>query len=259
MNNLSNMIWIEGRKAIRSRLPVWTALGALFMPLGIAFLIFVATHPEISKKLGLISAKANLVAYAAIDWAAYLVFVGLFIAAGGFFLFVIILSWVFGREFADGVVKDLLAVPVPRASILLAKFLVSLVWSIGLTTLMFAASLAMGMVIQLPGGTLGVILRGGGSVLITALLTILVVTPFALLASLGRGYLLPMGMAALILMMANLVALTGRGEYFPWAVPGLFAQGKSALPAVSYIIVFLTGLAGIAGTYFWWKYADQNR
>ena len=58
---------------------------------------------------------------------------------------------------------------------------------------------------------------------------------------------------------ANLVALTGRGEYFPWAVPGLFAQGKSALPAVSYMIVLLTGLAGIAGTYLWWKYADQNR
>ncbi len=43
MNNLSDMIWIELRKAIRSRMPLWTALGSLFMPLGIAFLIFVAS------------------------------------------------------------------------------------------------------------------------------------------------------------------------------------------------------------------------
>ena len=62
MNNLSDMLWIELRKAIRSRMPLLTALGSLFMPLGIAFLIFVAKNPEIPRKLGLISAKANLVA-----------------------------------------------------------------------------------------------------------------------------------------------------------------------------------------------------
>ena len=37
------------------------------------------------------------------------------IAAGGFILFVLIISWVFGREFADHTVKDLLAVPVHRS------------------------------------------------------------------------------------------------------------------------------------------------
>ena len=46
-------------------MPLFTAVGSLFMPLGIAFLIFVATNPEISQKLGLVSAKANLMAYAA--------------------------------------------------------------------------------------------------------------------------------------------------------------------------------------------------
>ena len=72
MNNLSDMVWIELRKAIRSRMPLWTALGSLFMPLGIAFLIFVSKNPGISAKLGLVSAKANLMAYAATDWPTYL-------------------------------------------------------------------------------------------------------------------------------------------------------------------------------------------
>ena len=80
MNNLSDMIWIELRKAIRSRMPLWTALGSLFMPLGIAFLIFVSKNPEISQKLGLISAKANLIAYSATDWPTYLGLFGLIIA-----------------------------------------------------------------------------------------------------------------------------------------------------------------------------------
>jgi ABC-2 type transport system permease protein len=95
--------------------------------------------------------------------------------------------------------------------------------------------------------------------MITAGLVIAVVMPFALLASVGRGYLLPIGGALLALMMANVVVLAGWAEYFPWGVPGLYAQGKSALPPISYWIVFLTGLAGMIGTYLWWKFADQNR
>jgi ABC-2 type transport system permease protein len=86
-----------------------------------------------------------------------------------------------------------------------------------------------------------------------------VVIPFAFFASLGRGYLLPVGMAILALMMANLVAVAGWGEYFPWAVPGLLAQGKSSLTLASYAVVMLTGLAGMVATYLWWKYADQSR
>src|SRR3990172_8648329 len=117
MNNLSDMIWIELRKAIRSRMPLWTALGSLFMPLGIAFLIFVSKNPEISQKLGLISAKANLIAYSATDWRTYLGLSAMIIAAGGFFLFTFVISWVFGREFADGTLKDMLAVPISRSTI----------------------------------------------------------------------------------------------------------------------------------------------
>jgi ABC-2 type transport system permease protein len=259
MSELADMVWIEQRKAVRSRMPVFTILGSLFMPMGIAFLIFVARNPEISRQLGLVSAKANLVAYSATDWPTYLGLFGQIIAAGGFVLFVLIISWVFGREFVDGTVKDMLAVPVQRSSILLAKFIVVAAWSGVLTVVIFMAGLLMGALIQLPGGSLSVILQGGVLVLVTACLAIMVVLPFALFASAGRGYLLPVGLAVLILMMTNLVAIAGWGEYFPWAVPGLFAQGKSVLPPASYWIVFLTGLAGMYATYLWWMTADQSR
>src|SRR5512142_2185254 len=102
-----DMAWIELRKPIRSRMPLWTAAGSAFLPLAVAFLIFVARNPEISQKLGLVGAKANLTAYAGTDWPAYLGLIALVVATGGFFLFVLILSWVFGREFVDGTVKDL--------------------------------------------------------------------------------------------------------------------------------------------------------
>jgi len=259
MDNLSDMIWIEWRKAIRSRMPLWIMLGSLFMPLGIAFLIFVSKNPEISQKIGLISAKANLIAYAATDWPTYLGLYGQMIAAGGFFLFLLVISWTFGREFADETLKDMLAVPVPRSSILLAKFVVVSIWSALLAMVMLIAGLIMGSILKLPGGSTGEISQGAAMVAITACLTIAVILPFALFAFIGRGYLLPIGLAVLTLMMTNVVAIIGWGEYFPWAVPGLYAQGKSPLPPISYGIVFLTGLAGMFATYLWWKYADQNR
>jgi ABC-2 type transport system permease protein len=153
----------------------------------------------------------------------------------------------------------MLAVPVQRSSILLAKFIVVAIWSAALTIVIFMVGLVMGAIIKLPGGSISVVFQGAALMVITASLVIAVVMPFALFASVGRGYLLPFGMAVLMLMMANLVAVAGWGEYFPWAIPGLVAQGKSSLPPISYGIVFLTGLAGMVATYLWWKVADQSR
>lgn len=259
MHDLPAMIWIELRKAIRSRMPLWTAIGSLFMPLGIAFLIFVARNPEITQQLGLVGAKANIVAYAATDWPTYLRVYGEIIGAGGLILFIMILSWVFGREFVDGTLKDLLAVPVQRGSIVLAKYAVVAIWSEAMTLIIFTAGLITGVLINLPGGSTPVFLQGSALVAKVSFLTIAAVLPFALFASMGRGYLLPIGVAVLMMMMVNLAQILGWGEFFPWAVPALYAQGKSVLTPISYWIVWLTGLVGVIATYLWWKFADQNR
>jgi ABC-2 type transport system permease protein len=259
MNNLSDMIWIETQKAIRSRMPLWTSLGSLFMPLAVAVLILLARNPEVSQKLGLISAKANLIAYSATDWPSYLVLFAEIISAGGFFFFILTVSWVFGREFADGTLKDMLAVPVQRSSILLAKYITVTAWCAVMAIMMLVFGLVMGAIMQLPGGSMSVILDGSVVALITVCLIIADVLPFAFFASVGRGYMLPMALAVLTLIMANMMMVVGRAEYFPWAIPILFAQGESSLTPISYWIVIATSVAGMVATYLWWKYADQNR
>lgn len=258
LSSLADMIWIEWHKAIRSRMPYWTALASLFMPAAIAFLIFVARNLEISQRLGLISAKANLMQFAAVDWSSYLMLSGQVVALAGFFLFVIITSWVFGREFVDGTVKDLLAVPVPRWSILLAKFVVIAIWAIAMAVILLAVSLALGLLLHLPNGSAGVVLQGSGIMAVAAVLTIAAAYPFAFLASAGRGYLLPIGVAVLIVIMTNVVVLTGWGEYFPWSVAGLYPQQTSQMAPLSFLLVLATGIAGMIATYAWWRYADQN-
>ena len=259
MSELMGMLWIELKKATRSRMILWTVLASLLMPFGIAFLIFVSKNPEISQKLGLINAKANLVAYAATDWPTYTGFFGQIIGAGGFILSVFVISWVFGREFSDGTVKDMLAVPVQRSSILLAKFILVAAWSWLLTGVIYSTGLLIGIFLKLPGASYAALIHGGVVVAVTAFLLVPVVIPFALFASLGRGYLLPIAIAALALMLINLAMIIGRGEYFPWAIPMIFAQGETSLGLMNYAIVFLTGLVGMIATYLWWMHADQSR
>ncbi len=259
MRELSDMLWVEARKAWRSWLPLFTTVVALIMPLGIAFLILIATHPDVAQGLGLVAAKANLLAYAKTGWPTYLGLLAQVVAAGGFFINCFVISWVFGREWVDGTLKDLLAVPVARWAILLAKFIVTAIWTAALAAEMLLVGLAAGALMALPDGSPAALLQGSALVAATAGLVIAVVMPIALLASAGRGYLLPIGVAILLLIMANLLVVLGLGPYFPWAVPGLLAQAKGNLVPVSYPIAILTGPLGMLATYVWWQHADQTR
>ena len=260
MRDLTNAVWIELRKATRSPMPLFTALGFLVLAGGLAFLMFIYKYPTFARSIGLISTKANLAGGAA-TWPYYLRTLGQAIAIVGLLLFSLVESWVFGREFADGTLKDLLAVPVARANILLAKFLVVVLWSLLLTVMLFLVSLLLGAAIGLSQGTTEVFWHGIMTLAVAACLVIVDVFPFAFFASVGRGYLLPMGVTLLVLVLGNVVAIAGWGNYFPWAVPALYAEltGKGNLEAASYLLVLLTGLAGMAGTYLWWRCADQNR
>jgi ABC-2 type transport system permease protein len=257
MKTLSDMIWIELRKVLRSRVPFFTALGFLMMPLIGALMIFIYKDPQLARQLGLLGTKANLVVGSA-DWPGYLTLMVEFTALGGFFFFCLAISWTFGREFSDGTLKDLLAVPIQRFDIVLAKFIVAALWCATLILETYVVGLALGAIIQLPGGSLAVIVHGTGLLAAASILSITLVLPFGFFASLGRGYLLPIGIAILTLILGNLSITLGWGDYFPWAVPALLVQEVPIAP-FSYALVALTGLAGVIGTYLWWKYADQNR
>lgn len=259
MNTLSDMLWIELRKAHRSHLPIYTILGSLLIPIGMAFMMFIYKDPEFSRKLGLISAKASLLGKTA-DWPSYLGLFSQATAAIGIIFFTMIIAWIFGREFVDGTLKDILAVPIPRGMILTAKYIVFTLWALSMTVVMYVAGLGMGAIVGMPQGTADVIRQGSATLLITAGLTIVVIMPMAFFASVGRGYLLPMGVAILILIFANVLGIAGWGSYFPWAIPGLYTQGAGAtLEPASYWIVLFTGIVGVLITYLWWKYADQSR
>jgi ABC-2 type transport system permease protein len=257
MSNVAQAIWVEMLKARRSRMPLLTAFGFSLIPLVGGFFMIVLKDPELARRVGLISAKAQITMGAA-DWPTYLGFLSLAAGAGGVILFGLIASWVFGREYSDRTVKDLLALPTSRSAIVSAKFVVVASWSAGLTALVYLIALAVGTAVALPPISAGAFLEGTVTFAVTACLTIALVTPIAFFASAGHGYLPPMAVALLAMGLAQVVGIAGWGEYFPWSIPGVYSQGEN-LGTVSYAIVVLTSVAGIAGTLVWWELADQTR
>jgi ABC-2 type transport system permease protein len=256
MNNLAQAIWVETLKARRSKMPLLTALGALLVPLVGGFFMVILKDPAFARRMGLISAKAQLMAAAA-DWPTLLGLLAQAIVMGGIILFGFIGSWVFGREYADHTVKDLLALPTPRATIVLAKFAVVMAWSALLAAAVCLIGLGVGAAVGLPPAPGETIRQGSLTMAISALLTIPLVTPIAFFASAGRGYLPPLAAAILAIFLAQIIAILGWGEYFPWAIPALYSQGNPLAP-VSVLIVLLTACGGIAGTFIWWERADQT-
>lgn len=260
MKNLSAALTAELMKLRRSRVPLITLVFFLFIPMMMGLMLFIANHPDLAAKLGLVGAKASL--FGTSDCAGYFAVLNQSVAGLGFLGFGFVSAWVFGREYTDRTLKDILALPVSRSSIVTAKFLVIFCWCTLLTVVFFLMALAAGGLFGMGSCPADVLTHAAGKYFATAFLTLILTTPVAFLAGYGRGIVAPIGFVIITLILAQFVAIIGLGPYFPWSIPGAFTAppetaGLSIAP-VSYVILFLTGLAGFWGTLAWWRRADHK-
>ncbi len=192
-----------------------------------------------------------------IHWEQYLTELLDTLAPLGLIGYTFIAAWVFGREFSDRTIKDLLAKPVSRAKIVLFKYLVILAWCLLLSIYMFAVGFAAGAILGVEGGAASFIWSIFLRFLLTSLLYIFVTTPSTLLANVTKGYLAPLGLILIIVILSRVLASFGFAPYFPWTIPSVF-QSTGSLNLSSIMILAYTGIAGIAGTFAWWRYAEQR-
>ena len=251
--------WIKHRHAgIRGVTFVAFALAPVF---GAVFM-FLMKGEGVEGLSGAFRAKAALMSFEA-NWNSYLGLLAQAVGVGGVLIFGFVASWLFGREYADDTAKDLLALPISRARIIHAKFVYYALWCFALAASNGVLGLLFGVSLQLDGWSLAGFLDKLGLYLVTTLLVVLLNTPIAFFALWGRGYLVPLGVVALILVLAQLIGAMGLGTYFPWAVPGIYSgsggeEMKAQLNEWSFILLLGTSLAGYAATVLWWKYADQH-
>lgn len=260
MSALLSALWIEVLKARRSRVTLFTGLGFLILPIVSGLFMVILKDPEAARSMGLISAKAQLVAGMA-DWPTHVGILNMGVSIGGLVVFAMITAWVFGREFVDRTVKEWLAVPTPRWVIIAAKLLLLFLWLPAISLLIFGLGIGIGFLVGIPGWSMALAWSSFGTLMLITLLLVMLMPAVAFVASFGRGYLPPLGWAFLTVVLAQIAGVLGWADWFPWAVPALLGEvnGPRVEPigATSYGVVALAFLIGTAATFIWWQRADQ--
>jgi ABC-2 type transport system permease protein len=221
----------------------------------------ILNNPD-NAQTGMLAAKAEMMSFSN-DWASYLGILSQVIGVGGVLIFGFVASWIFGREYSDGTLKDLLALPISRTKILNAKFVVYLAWCIVLTLSNLILGFIIGSLVGLEPVKTGRLITSINLYAMTALLTIPLGTVVAFFALVGKGYLAPLGFVALTLVLAQVVAAAGLGYYFPWSVPGLYSgaggEFKTQLDSFSYGILVLSSILGYMASLIHFKFADHTK
>jgi ABC-2 type transport system permease protein len=258
-SSVVSVVVTELRKTLRSPIFSITVIGVIVMALMLGLMMFIKKYPDLAKSSILLS-KATMMPGNA-DWRAFFTFFSQMICGAGLLVFGFCASWLFGREYSDRTIKDLLALPIPRRSMVIGKFIVLWGWCVLLFFISFSTALLIGYALQLPGWSLGF---GVHCMLLMFYATLMnaglnMLTSF--FACWTRGVLAPVGFIIVALILGNFVAMLGFAVYYPWGIPMLFAtkgiEGAS-LGAQSIAIVIATAGIGFIATLLRWRFADQN-
>lgn len=245
---------------IRKSKMIWITLAIFTLaPLMGGFFMFVLKDPELARTAGLLGDKAQILGEA--TWPAFFSLLAQIIAVGGIIVFGFVTSWVFGREYADRTIKDLLSLPVHRSINVLAKFISIFLTCLLLSLYVIIVGILIGMLVGLPEWSPSTAMEGLYLLSATTALTLALSPPVAFFACFGKGFLAPLGFVILMVVCAQIIAAIGYGAYFPWAVPALFS-GMTGIPggleSISLFLVLMTAIAGFAATAGWWLFADQH-
>lgn len=172
----------------------------------------------------------------------------------------VVVTWAFGREHVDRTFPSLFSLPVSKASIAGAKFLVLVGWVAVLSILLVIVAFGLGLVAGV--GPLQPVVIGPALLRLfaVALSASVLSLTIGLVASVGRGYLPAVGALILIVATTQVAILFGTGGWVPFAVPGLMAvSGTEGAPELSPLqIALVPGATSVVVwlTVRWWRRAE---
>lgn len=253
------MFSIEMFKVRRSHMIKIVALLFTIAPLSAAFFIFILQDPEFAQKAGLLGEKAQIIGKE--DGFSYLQIHAQMIAVGGMIAYGFVTSWVFGREYVDQTVIELLCLPYPRSIFVIAKFSAAFVTNFLLTIYIITVGMIVGMLLQVKDLSLSLLLAQTPFLLTVTILTAALSFPVAFFASIGKGYLFPLGFVIVTLIFSQLITAIGFGHYFPWSIPALYSGMAGETITFNFInlsLLIVTVSLGFLSTLLWYLIADQD-
>lgn len=246
-------IRVEALKLGRS--PVG-AIGTLALVVGTLALLGGITAALASGNLEL---TAKVGAAATLDWNGLLASAAQITAAGGLLGFGVVLAWMFGREFTDGTIAGLFALPVSRARIAFAKLVVYAAWALTVSLILALGILGLGLLLGY-GAPTADSWAGLGRQGVLTILTAALATPVAWIASVTRSLLAAVGGAIALVIIAQVGALAGAGAWMPLAAPALWAMSNgSSATAIQLALTMVFGAVFALLTCASWARLQLNR
>ena len=166
-------------------------------------------------------------------------------------------AWVFGREYSDRTISEILVKPASKLHMVFVKFVAIFLWDMLLSFFMFSVLLLVGLLLRLNGFSWSFVGSRFLSFLGASFMIMANSTIMAFLANVTKGYLAPIGLTFLIVIVSNIVSGLGLAPYFTWTIPSLFIA-HAPLGMINLLIPFITGLLGFIVTVFWWSNAEQQ-
>lgn len=253
MNGVLVATAIEARKA--SAAPV-VRTATVLLVIGITVLISSFTlaaragNEQVLAQLGPLSEFAG--------WELYLGLSAQVTGAASVLGFGVTLSWIVGREFADGTISALFGLPISRAQLCGAKLLIYAVWASGLAIVLTAVLGGVGLAIGL-GPMTGETVSALGRQLVLVVLSAGLATPAAWAATLGRGLLPGIAATIAVVVVAQVGVVAGAGAWLPLAAPAFWALEPDAVSPLQVTLSLTVPVAFSALALLAWSRLQLDR
>ena len=260
MCNQLSAVRAEFLKCKHTKISLISFMAFSLVPVMSGIFMHAMRDPQVMAQDSALNTKAEAMIVSA-DWNGLFMIITQGMGIGGIVIYGFLVSWIFGREYSDNSIKDLLSLPTSKTGIINAKFTVYVFWAIGLGIVNLLLGATIGVLLRLPGFDANVFSVNIKVYFITMVLTILLGTPIAFFSMLGKGYLAPLVVVVLTVVFSQVIAALGMGEYFPWAVPALYSgvAGDVQLNAISYVFLIMVSVAGYCITVLYWKNTDHGK
>jgi len=250
---MNGAVRVETVKLLRSRVGVIGSaaiVAGILVLCGGMMLALASGDPQLTAKLG---------PGASLTWDGLWNTAAQITSAGGLLAFGVVAAWMFGREFGDGTITGLFALPVGRGAIATAKLIVFAVWAAAVSALLAGALLVLGLTAGF-GMPDAAAWAGAGRQVALGVFSAGLAVPAAWVATAARSLLGGVSAAIGLVVVAQVGVVAGADGWMPLAAPALWAI--SAGTAVSAAQLAVTGVfvaVCAVGTVWWWHRLQLDR
>jgi len=166
----------------------------------------------------------------------------------GMIVYTLIGAYLFSREYTENTLKTILTVPVSKTVFIAAKFLMLLIWILGLTAVSWFCTLFFAVIGKVADFSMTIIIKTIYEYFFGAILVYLVILPFIFIAIKTKNLVTPIIVVTAVAMGSAAVINEPEAALYPWAATNLLVTDtlvKRTSHSIWPSVIMITVLAAV--------------